>query len=147
MPRKRNCRHRRSRRRDYDGDHERDHPRRLYRDTEHRVFAGVCAGIADYFGFGRCAVRTIAVLMLFFWFPFTFFAYLALWLLLPKKPAKLYRDEDEEVFWRSVRRSPEATFSNVRHKFRELEVKLQRMESYVTSSRFKLDREFENLRD
>jgi phage shock protein C len=35
--------------------------------------------------------------------------------------------------------------SGVRYRFRDLDVRLQRLEKYVTSSRYKLDREFEQL--
>ena len=37
-------------------------PRRLYRDVEHGVIAGVCAGIADYFGISVRALRWVVVL-------------------------------------------------------------------------------------
>ena len=37
-------------------------PRRLYRDTEHGMLAGVCAGIADYFGFSVRGFRLLTVL-------------------------------------------------------------------------------------
>ena len=32
-------------------------PHRLFRDKENAVLAGVCAGIADYFGFNRKGVQ------------------------------------------------------------------------------------------
>ncbi len=128
-------------------DNGRPQATRLYRDVEHRVLCGVCAGIADYLGVSRGGTRFVAVLLFLFWFPFAFVAYVALCVLLPKKPRQLYRNEREEVFWRSVRRSPEATFGNVRHKFRDMEARMRKMERYVTSSKFKLDREFENLRN
>ena len=122
-----------------------DHPRRFYRDTERGMIFGVCAGIADYFGFELGPTRVVAVLCLIFAMPATLLVYLALTLLLQKKPTTLYRDEREETFWRSMRASPEATFSNVRHKFREMEIRMQRLERYVTSKRYNLDREFQDL--
>ncbi len=128
------------------GRDTRDGPRRLYRDEEHAVCCGVCAGIADYFGFDRAATRVLTVVLQFLFAP-TFLIYLALAFLLPAKPRDLYRDEGEEAFWRQVRTSPKATASSVRHKFREIDARLQRMERYVTSPSFGLDSEFQKLRD
>ncbi len=122
-------------------------PRRLYRDTGKGKIFGVCAGIADYFGFGVCATRALTVIAALFFMPFVVFAYFALALLLPTKPRDMYRDEREEKFWRSMRTSPTATFSSVRHKFRQMEARVQKMERYVTSPRFNLDREFADLED
>jgi phage shock protein C len=123
-----------------------DGPRRLYRDTEHGVCAGVCAGIADYFGFDRGATRVLTVLLQFLFAP-TFLIYVALAFLLPRKPRDLYRDEGEEAFWRQVRTSPKDTAAAVRHKLREIDARLQRMERYVTSPNFDLEREFRKLEE
>lgn len=120
-------------------------PRRFYRDRENAVFLGVCSGIADYFGFKLWATRVLAILSLFLFMPAALLIYFGLGLLTPKKPLALYRDEREEEFWRGVRVSPRATFSETRHKFRELDVRLQRLERYVTSPRFNLDQEFRDL--
>ena len=120
-------------------------PRRLYRDTERGKIFGVCAGIADYFGFQVCATRWLTVIAAMFFMPFVMFAYIALAVLLPTKPRDMYRDDREEKFWRSMRTSPSTTFSNVRHSFRRMEARVQKMERYVTSPRFNLDREFADL--
>lgn len=122
-------------------------PRRLYRDTERGVFFGVCAGIADYFGFRTGAVRLLTVLGGIFFLPVTLFFYISAALLLRPKPQGMYKTAEEESFWRTVRRDPHDTLREVRAKFRDLDTRLQRMESYVTSPRFDLDREFENLKD
>ena len=120
-------------------------PRRLYRDVEHSVVAGVCAGIADYFGFSVRALRWIVALSCFFAFPAVVFSYIAAAILLPRKPVGLYEDENEEVFWRSVRRDPHFTCDDIRGTFRELDRRLQGMERYVTSPRFDLDQKFRDL--
>ena len=122
-----------------------NNPRRLYRDTERGVLFGVCAGVADYFGVRVGAVRLLTILSGIFFTPPTLFCYFAAALLLKRKPRNLYKTEAEESFWRSVRRDPHSTFREVRAKFRDLETRLQRMERYVTSPRFDLDREFNNL--
>ncbi len=121
-------------------------PGRLYKDRENRMLCGVCAGIADYFGFDLTATRVLAVVLQFM-FPATFLVYIVMCMLLPKKPRELYQDQEEEQFWTSVRKSPVATVASVRHKMREIDAKLQRMERYVTSPGFTLDREFRELED
>lgn len=119
-------------------------PGKLYRDKSRSAICGVCAGLADYFGFDVAIVRIVTCIGALF-FPIIIFVYFAMCLLLPVKPGKLYQNQHDEKFWRSVRRSPRNTFSGVRHKFREMEVRLQRMERYVTSPRFNLDKAFEDL--
>lgn len=124
-------------------------PRRLYRDRENGIVAGVCAGIADYFGFDVTITRIIVAIGLFVFLPTTLVAYVVLALLLPTKPRESARARDDasETLQRSVRSSPHSTLDNIRHRFREVDGRLQRLEKYMTSKRFKLDREFESLRD
>lgn len=120
-------------------------PRRLYRDTENGMLAGVCAGIADYFGFSARAVRWLVVLSCFFIPPAVFISYVVAAFLLPRKPVGLYRNPGEETFWRAVRRDPHYACDDIRRKFRDLDTRLQSMEHYVTSPRFDLDQEFRDL--
>jgi len=124
-------------------------PRRLHRDSKSGLVAGVCAGIADYFGFDVTVVRVIVAIGLFIFFPTTLIAYVVLALLLPKKSHETtqVRDDQSETLQRSVRSAPHATLDNIRHRFREVDGRLQRLEKYLTSRRFELDREFEALRD
>jgi len=119
-------------------------PVRFYRDPVNGKFGGVCAGLAEYFGFDLALTRILTVVAMFF-FPAVFLVYLALWMVLPTKPVTLYRDEDDREFWRGLRVSPAETLSEVRHRFRAADAKLQRMERYVTSRSFGLDREFKDL--
>lgn len=117
---------------------------RLYRDKDRAILGGVCAGLADWTGVNRGALRIIVVLMAF---PFTFVmvaGYIALWLLLPKRPRNLYRDEADREFWEEARRSPRDTASQLNRRFRNLDGRLQRMEAWITSSEYRIDRE---LRD
>ena len=109
------------------------------------MLAGVCAGIADYFGFSLAGTRVATVMLALVLLPWVFIGYIALAMMLPVKTRPLYRDEEGEQVWGSVRRAPISTLSQVRHQFREMEVRMQRMERYVTSSRFKLDRDFREL--
>ena len=70
------------------GLYERQNPHRLYRDKDNAILAGVCAGIADYFGFNRKGVRIatgLAMLMPPF-MAFAFVSYVVLAIVLPVKP-------------------------------------------------------------
>jgi phage shock protein C len=106
---------------------------------------GVCAGLADYFGWNVTLVRGLAIIALLWFNVVTLAVYLVLGFLLPAKPEALYDWDADEEYWRSVRRSAGDTFRDVRHRFRELDMKLQHMEGYVTSSRYDLDRQFRDL--
>ncbi len=119
-------------------------PTRLYRDRQNAKLAGVCAGVGEYFDLSVCGVRWVTAIATLF-APFTIVIYFAMAIFLPTKPQELYKDVHDEQFWRQVRSSPAGTFSEVKHTFREMEAKLQRLERYVTSSRFKLDQEFRDL--
>jgi len=121
--------------------YERKNPHRLYRDKENAILAGVCAGLAGYFGLNRKGLRLIAVICTVFFPPFMIPAYIILAFILPAKPQDLYKDESQEKFWRGVSMAPTDVFSNLNHRFRELDLRLQKMEAYVTSREFEMDRE------
>ena len=128
------------------GNGRRDaNPRRLYRDVENRMLTGVCAGIADYFGFSVRGFRVLTVLSCAFALPVIFMGYLLASFLLPRKPTGMYHDEGEEAFWRSVRRDPHFTMDDIRTRYRDLDTRLQGIEQYVTSPRFDLDQKFRDL--
>lgn len=61
------------------------HPRseHLVRPQQGKVIAGVCAGIADRFGYSRTVVRVLFVLSVLLPGP-QFIAYIVLWLAIPK---------------------------------------------------------------
>ena len=120
-------------------------PRRLYRDTEHGMLSGVCAGVADYFGFRVRGFRWLTVLSCFFALPAIVVGYLVASFLLPRKPVGMYHNEGEETFWRSVRRDPHFTMDDIRTRYRDLDDRLQGIEQYVTSPRFDLDQKFRDL--
>ena len=119
----------------------------MYRNPRRGVLFGVCAGIAEYFGFDLTVTRVLVIVAALFSFPIVFIAYLLLALLLPRK--QYFEDEPDEPdpLQRSVRAEPHSMLSNVRYRFRDLDTRLQRLEKYVTSNRFKLDREFRQLKD
>ncbi len=120
--------------------------RRFYRNADKAMLGGVCAGIADYFGFNLCVTRLLAVIA-FFTMPLTLLGYLALVLLVPSISATERPRPVDPVFHRAVRSSPSQTMSDVRSRFKSLDRRLARLEKYVTSSRYQLDREFDRLKE
>ena len=118
--------------------------RGLYRDSDRAKLGGVCAGLADYFGFNLCVTRFLAVIAFIFAMPMTIIAYLAAVLLIPARSSRNDRPADPD-FRRAVRSAPAQTADDIRRRFRTLDRRLARMEKYVTSSRYELDREFRNL--
>ena len=59
--------------------YKRQNPHKLFRDKENAMLTGVCAGIADYFGFNRKATRLATALLCLFWptesAPFIYFQF------------------------------------------------------------------------
>lgn len=120
---------------------------RLYRSRRQSMIFGVCAGLAEYFGVDATIVRVLVVLGAIVFTPMFVIAYLALGFLLPVKPEAPEGHGELNPLQRRVRAEPHETLSSVRYRFRELDARLQRLEKYVTSQRYKLDKEFEQLRD
>ena len=58
--------------------------KRLYRVTEGKKIAGVCAGLGEYFNIDPTWIRIIFLLVSIFW-GFGVMAYLIFWLAMPKK--------------------------------------------------------------
>ncbi len=58
----------------------------LYRNSSSGKIAGVCAGIADYFGWETWLVRILVVSGVLFGMPFLIIGYIAAWFILDKKP-------------------------------------------------------------
>ena len=62
-----------------------DQPKRLYRSRNDRLLAGVCGGIAEYFGWDPTAVRLVFIVSCLLPGP-QLVAYLAAWILIPPAP-------------------------------------------------------------
>jgi phage shock protein C len=116
---------------------------RLYRNRKRGLLAGVCAGISDWSGFNLTALRVGVVLLAI---PFTaviVIGYLALALLLPVAPADMYADEADEKFWRETRRAPVEGVSTLNSRYRKLDERLQRMETWLTSREYRIRQEID----
>lgn len=133
--------------------------RRFSRDADRGLVAGVCAGIADYFGFRLCAVRLIFIIALFAAPPFALLTYFAIVLLVPSESRyevvverevrcrrrRMSRRERRRAAAEELEREQARKTEQVRERYRSLDERLARIEKYVTSSRYDLDREFRNL--
>ena len=118
---------------------------RLYRDPEHGLLAGVCAGIADYFGTERIVIRLAFVVALCLFIVPAALVYVVLAIALPKRPPALYTSDAEAAFWRGVATAPDDTLAALRRRFRDLDARLQAMEREVTSGEADLRRKFRDL--
>lgn len=64
-----------------------DNTKRLYR-TRDGIIAGVCGGLADFFGLDPSLIR-IATLILILFGGLSLWVYILLWLIVPKAPERL----------------------------------------------------------
>ena len=140
--------------------------RQLYRNPENKRIAGVCSGIADYFGMETWLVRILTVTAFFLMAgPFMFVAYIVAWFIMDERPKDIKVDSDNVVdlggtpSWTKGSRSrveikqkvwqagqpPQKALSEVQTVFADTERRLRDIETYVTSPTFKLDREIGKL--
>lgn len=131
----------------------------LLRDDENGKIAGVCAGIADYFGWELWLVRIVTVSAFFLGGSgIVFVLYIAAWVVLEKKSkaanvnaagdsSQSYNERPVELKTRVWQRgeSPKQALQHLNHQFNSMELKLRDMERHVTSNRYQLNREFNNL--
>ena len=121
---------------------------RLRRNTRRSKIAGVCAGIAEYFGWNLKWVRVAAILLTVFFFPLPIFVYLGAAIFM-KPDAGIdraeFRNTEEERFWRTFSTQPKATFSELKHRFRALDARLADLERAVTSDEYGLRKAFRDL--
>ena len=148
----------------------------LHRDPSKGKIAGVCAGIAEYFGMEIWLVRILTLTGFFLLGgPFFIVGYIAAWFILEKKPHGLATKPRYEEFasrrahhkaqgkgWHNVSEQepekvlvkskvwqagepPKQAFMDIKQRFEKNENRLRKMESYVTSSEFQLNRELSKL--
>lgn len=142
----------------------------IYRDTKHGRIAGVCAGIAEYFGLEVWLVRILTVTAFFLLAgPFILVSYVACWFIFDKKPAHIENEyyaqteNSSSKGWRNQGTScdsdkvevktrvwqagepPRQAFHDITGRFKTIESRLRKMETYVTSREFQLNREISRL--
>lgn len=145
----------------------------LYRDTKNGKVAGVCAGLADYFGWETWLVRIVFLSGILLGSGFLFVVYIAAWFILDKKKDRLKDkvspsntsqyaqtsagshgtdnapDENESIrvkarIWQAGE-PPKQAFHDIQNKFKRLEGQLITIERYVTSTEFTVAREINQL--
>jgi phage shock protein C len=120
---------------------------RFYLDKRNKRLMGVCAGIADYFGWDATWVRVAAVGLTVMGAGIVPMLYLAAGFIADPKPTMLYNESEEERrFWKNVRVAPQRTVRDVHASFRESDRRLRDLEAYMTSSNSRLSNEIEQLR-
>jgi phage shock protein C len=132
--------------------------RRFMRNADKALLGGVCAGIADYFGFNLRVTRLLVAIACLVWTPVTLLSYIAVVLLVPARSDRY--GYEERLHCRRRRRARRETrrerrereaearrmeANAVDRRCRSLDERLATIEKYVTSSRFELDSEFRNL--
>jgi len=126
----------------------------LRRDPWHGRVSGVCAGIAGYYGLNLRLIRVLMIVALFI-NPFLTIGGYALATFLLRPAAEPHPDggQSETNAGTSAQRAkaaeeelpPELRFAALKDKFRELEERTGDMETLVTSSEFRLRRDFKNM--
>ena len=119
--------------------------RRFVRSADRAIVAGVCAGLADYFGFNLRVTRLLAFIALCVAFPVSLLVYFGAVLLIPSAHDPERQPDHDAEFEQAVRSAPRQTLNDVRRRFQSLDSRMARLERYVTSSRFDLDQEFRKL--
>ncbi|QIA63587.1 envelope stress response membrane protein PspC [Vibrio astriarenae] len=124
----------------------------LYRDPINGKLTGVCAGLANYFSVEVWLVRIIAITFALLGGAFlVVVAYVAMTLMIEKQP-KGYQTQWEDKRDHTLKskvwqqgRAPSDWLATIAKDLDTAESRIQSMESYVTSDRFKFDREFSKL--
>lgn len=127
----------------------------LYRNTQDKKIGGVCAGLADHFEISHWVMRVLFITAFIFTGTVAIWAYVIGWLLLtPRRPDSketLEYDENEKRFRKkNVFRYGETTSERIkraRQRMEDMSRRVSEMEEYVTSKRYKLDKEFSKLQD
>jgi phage shock protein C len=129
----------------------------LRRDPWHGRVSGVCAGIAGYYGLNLRLIRVLMIVACFINLPLTLGGYaLATFLLKPLPDPRPDGGQSEMNAGTSTQRAerekateeelpPELRFAALKDKFRELEERTGDMETLVTSSEFRLRRDFKAM--
>ncbi|HEJ2468472.1 TPA: envelope stress response membrane protein PspC [Vibrio cholerae] len=126
--------------------------RELYRDPYNGKIAGVCAGLANYFGLEVWLVRILVITAALLGGTFlVLVAYVAMALMLEKLP-KQYREDirsQQEYTLKSKPwaqgQAPKELLHTLDRDLSQVETRIRSVEAYVTSEAFKVNREFRKL--
>ena len=152
----------------YSGTSERG----VYRDADRAMLAGVCAGLAGYFGLNLKVTRFLAFIAFLMAMPFAVVAYLFAVFLIPsesgrrsdhvetryccwgmraerprrRKKRSRRRNNDKREYKEDTEATPrEPSLQDVKERYKTLDQRLAELERQVTSPRFQLEQEFRKL--
>lgn len=126
----------------------------LYRNKRRGKVGGVCAGLADHFEIDPNIMRIGFVAALVFSGPVAFWAYIIFWLVLAPKgkesgPVEYEYDEEERCYRKKkmfrYRKPAGDRLKTAQERLSDIVARVEKMERYVTSSRYDLDRKFADL--
>ena len=119
---------------------------------ENAKIAGVCSGIAEYYGTEAWVVRCIALTGLIFMTSVVFLGYWILYFLMEDAPSDEPHEPSEpsgrhigEAPALGVGWSPKRSLRTARAHLAQAELRLRRMEHHVTSGQYDLHREFNRI--
>ncbi len=160
---RRRRRHRHRHRLSHRAERRRSRSSRLVMDRHNKKIAGVCGGIARYFGFESWAVRMGALTGLIFLPQIVFPAYWIIYFIMDKTPHPEdeydYPDAEDQPRGRRRSRTPERdpgrqprgqreeqfiprrTLRNTTADMTQAELRLRRLESFVTSDQYELQKQ------
>ncbi|MGG6322101.1 envelope stress response membrane protein PspC [Vibrio cholerae] len=126
--------------------------RELYRDPYNGKIAGVCAGLANYFGLEVWLVRILVITAALLGGTFlVLVAYVAMALMLEKLP-KQYREDIRSQQAHTLKskpwaqgQAPKELLHMLDRDLSQVESRIRGVEAYVTSEAFKVNREFRKL--
>lgn len=130
---------------------ENGYNRNLYRDTKRGMLAGICAGLADYFNIPLWVARLIAISLFIFVTQLFVIAYIAGIFLLAKRPERIqHQDTESQQSSRNhklfdYQKPASQRLKDIQERLRKLDEKLRGMEGYVTSKRFEVRSEINDL--
>lgn len=118
----------------------------FYRDPDRAWLAGVCAGIANHFGIAIWIIRLVFLSIVFMTgvFPsLVLYIVLAFWL--PVKPASSFASKSASSSKAAGETKP-VDHNQLNDRLEKLAKKVEKIETYVISDAYKLDREIHKLR-
>ncbi|MCY3884891.1 MAG: PspC domain-containing protein [Gammaproteobacteria bacterium] len=142
-------------------------PKVLFRDPDNGPLFGVCTGIAQYLGVEAWIIRLICVVGVFCIGWVVIPAYILAIFIMDRRPDgfedppqynnRYRKSRKKRTYVRTKNEKVDEEFERpnsfnwrmnvVRREINKMDKKLQRMESYITSGRYELFKEFENLKD
>jgi phage shock protein C len=120
------------------------HDRGLYRSSNQGVFGGVCAGVADYFNQPAWLIRILMFSLFVFSGSLGIVIYIAGLIFLDKRPTAIPRQAEMRTPFQSVH-DPVSRARELTQRLQQLDRRVQTIERYVTSRRYRFDKEFRDL--